>query len=1762
MRSVNNKYLIENEISIEENLSNYLVIDSEINKKYVLCILKNDFTYEKTRDYLLSKFKTIKNLNFDNVTNVIGIEIIYSMNGIKLDKPQYGYLVEHIDSKIETQTYLKKCNPYKKLDIFMELCAAINTLNMQGYIFDDITIRDILLIPISKNDVKVKIKNLLQNELSKFNLSNLSMNSLPYQYNIESGEEVSANKDNIVQVIQIFNQIFTEEELKNQLKELNYIKKIYNQVNTINKSFKLKCFIKDINNKMRKNYKLFIGDALNKLEIDLDIIGMEEEIKIVEKNFQKILENKQKYKIIAFDGEDGSGKSRLLEEVKYRIENKYFKDIIYFNDFNNKNISKENRYNAILNYIYEKIDQNLIDKYEIYIKKFIAILIEKDSINNEKKQKLQLINRMGKFINEYTTTKPFVMVIDNLDERSEVFKLFIRYIAFLGNNLENVMIIFSMNESKSDEKFLRFIKELKELEQYEEYKINYFNQYNTTKMIKGMLNTNDEISKLAVKIYSETLGNPQYISGVIKELYENKTLYFDENIGKWMTNIKVKDRLIPKSLEKKIEGSISSLDKKERRIVKRLSIFENPLSEKIISKYVITDYEEIEAYRDLKSKGLLADKISDQGILVGFRNNLLRNILYLNLSEEERIEWHSKASAFMEEILLETDYYMEEFLIHLEKSRDYEKAYCYTLRYAKIQDLSGHLSKSISYYKKALKYPNCSSGSEVAIDIAKLYEKNSEHDRSFEFFEKANQFAVENDELDTKIYTLLEMIIIKINDATDVDMGIDYCLSCVRRLLDKEFYPMGEVYYHYALALKYELEYNHHLTLLNAEKAMSICKEHKIKEDIYGWVTTKLVGVHVKEGNYKEARNLCLHATEIFINNNNINGQLFSKLFYASICKEAGDSNEVILKEYLEVTRLSNKYKVYKKEILSLIYIANIYSQEKRYKEAEEYLLRALEREREEGIDSYSFSICSEFCLLYIRLGKMNLAIKYYYLTKQMQKGLKLSEEQIINSNYTYALYNILTCNYDAAYDYLKRIYTLIFNTKNFYYKVIICKYYELMLYKCKNEEDIKNVYGKLNEKIKRLQEPETELEIRINSIKRISLLGYKEFARELFLGIEEYPKDYNVEGTYLYLEFSFRYKNYYNFLINKALRVCAFINNKEIRADIYSMIGQKYSELKCHALALNYYYESIALHIDTINLLPQDDKLLYINNSEFLKTRNLLIKCLNSDLHIDMKLKRIASIKRNEQIDEVINELDLTNLLGNETIFNLMQNLYEKCYYNDLSDIYTVFEKFSDDTINGIENVMKYMARLTLADKAMIVTENSKGENDVICTYRISDKNEINRYFSLKVDSEEDIFVISNNDARFYQLDDKILKDDIRSCMYMKIINREKHVNGSTGINARLILITNNAVNYINAESKKTIEKFKPFLTFLLEKYNLTISSTLDKLTGVYNRKYFEEALLFLIDNARTQKSEFAVMMFDIDDFKGVNDRYGHQTGDEVLVKLTREVKKCTGREDIIGRYGGEEFIILLPNTNKEKALNMAEKIRVNVEDAKILGDKRNITISIGIAISDNESLTSEEIIGRADQALYKAKHEGKNRCILWENDYGICSSTSNELTGVLTGNATKDYNLALILKELANIIKYRGNKEEKIYKFILKIMQVIECETATAFIVKDKKIVNMYSKERTKSGWYVVEKFNFKLIYQAMEEEKGRYLVDWESMDNYNHYGIPDWRSVCITPIMCDGEILAILYLSVSVNKKEFTCNDYNLLNCFAEIGIPIFN
>jgi len=130
---------------------------------------------------------------------------------------------------------------------------------------------------------------------------------------------------------------------------------------------------------------------------------------------------------------------------------------------------------------------------------------------------------------------------------------------------------------------------------------------------------------------------------------------------------------------------------------------------------------------------------------------------------------------------------------------------------------------------------------------------------------------------------------------------------------------------------------------------------------------------------------------------------------------------------------------------------------------------------------------------------------------------------------------------------------------------------------------------------------------------------------------------------------------------------------------------------------------------------------------------------------------------------------------------------------------------------------------------------------------------------------------------------------------------------------------------------------------------------------------------------------------MLDIDHFKQVNDNYGHKAGDEVIVNLSSTLQTLARKSDVICRFGGEEFIILLPKTNQEGAITIAEKIRQFIENSIVkinYADKGNeikITISIGVALIDlTQDKSIEAPIQRADKALYKAKNMGRNKvCI-----------------------------------------------------------------------------------------------------------------------------------------------------------------------------------
>lgn len=157
------------------------------------------------------------------------------------------------------------------------------------------------------------------------------------------------------------------------------------------------------------------------------------------------------------------------------------------------------------------------------------------------------------------------------------------------------------------------------------------------------------------------------------------------------------------------------------------------------------------------------------------------------------------------------------------------------------------------------------------------------------------------------------------------------------------------------------------------------------------------------------------------------------------------------------------------------------------------------------------------------------------------------------------------------------------------------------------------------------------------------------------------------------------------------------------------------------------------------------------------------------------------------------------------------------------------------------------------------------------------------------------------------------------------------------------------------------------------------------DGLTGVYNHRYLQEKLSDEINRAARYGRPLSLVMVDIDHFKRYNETHGYRRGDVVLKEVASCIKSKLRKTDFLGRYGGEEFTLVLPEAEKEDVVALAERIREYIESLRFFGEEtqpgRNLTVSLGVAVFPIDAEDHKDLIKKAEGALYKAKENGRNR-------------------------------------------------------------------------------------------------------------------------------------------------------------------------------------
>jgi diguanylate cyclase (GGDEF)-like protein len=350
-----------------------------------------------------------------------------------------------------------------------------------------------------------------------------------------------------------------------------------------------------------------------------------------------------------------------------------------------------------------------------------------------------------------------------------------------------------------------------------------------------------------------------------------------------------------------------------------------------------------------------------------------------------------------------------------------------------------------------------------------------------------------------------------------------------------------------------------------------------------------------------------------------------------------------------------------------------------------------------------------------------------------------------------------------------------------------------------------------------------------------------------------------------------------------------------------------------------------------------------------------------------------------------LIDNFDLLKKSGILDRLNYQQNIIE---YQEqlLHEACEIFSKYS--IMKLIDHIVnKLLAKFIPSSLVFVIQDDYAVSGAKIISY-INMKLEKNQIQINSFSPYERFFSLSPASITFEAFEnmmDKKELTDIFKPLGPKILVPMLGLEGTYGffiLGKKLINTeyTENEKNYINIIMK--------FASISLQNIIHYQKASIDQKTKLYTYSYFQQKLSEELSRVKRYKSVFSILMLDIDHFKKVNDTYGHLTGDKILQDLSRLMLKNIRQEDIAARFGGEEFIIILIEKKPADAFQAAEKIRKIIESYNFTdkGHKIQITVSIGIThINSDEIYDSEEIIRRADLALYQSKTNGRNRTSLY---------------------------------------------------------------------------------------------------------------------------------------------------------------------------------
>lgn len=1177
--------------------------------------------------------------------------------------------------------------------------------------------------------------------------------------------------------------------------------------------------------------------------------------------------------------------------------------------------------------------------------------------------------------------------------------------------------------------------------------------------------------------------------------------------------------------------------------------------------------------------------MNNSGLVYNFHNIELKKLLYYEMNKWYKIKLHENVSnIILEKVALEEDFILEELSFQLVKSNKENLALNIVLKRAKngknkLSNESLYLWElAYSLIKDDPLYRNNYKVLDILDNLIEIYNLKEKERDVYPYIKKLNRISKIQGNyfyiIKSKYYES-DYFILR-NELEDVSIKIKEIFDLSKKYNLYEGKMMG-LYLESKIYLK---DNSSGLFLKTCEEFILMAKNHK-KEQHLGNVYN-LLGIHYYlNGSITKAIKTFKESIKYFNYEKNI-GELIKPINnIGGIYFEYFHDDEKALNFFEKGYNISEKYKLDFGISIFSLNMGIIYLEKLQIEKA----LKLLERSNEISEKRKDFRG--------VFLSTINLAITYLWKEDiESLYNLYIFINDKFNDN---SIRDIeLTSSY---YDFLSKVYgyfgvwdealknTILsknlykdFNMKEYNKSILMEIYYN---YCIKGEIDVSQMHL-LRDVLKSYS---------VNSINNETLMIILKIC-----GLSLLNKDLKLTHKLLYIYNNLQSSNELKILeiIRKSIEINIESNKKilfeleSIDTNRYSLSVQNILNLSIGVSLFNNKYYKRAIYFLLKGLGNILSSIEYFEDHELVKEfiisrhgdliKEYICRAIKLEFNKNIKFVKIMNVKK-EDIYKCFDISDITTVLTDKQIDSIFYT-YKKEY--EVHDIEELLSTTSDNYKYNLDNILKYIANKTMAEKGFIILyDKIINEYRILSSLKQEDIKDLNLNKLVYLDRKKEGILLNKSyinickQNMFKALSKEymgILGVPIGTKMISPYINGDRRKEKTYEEDERfaderykgyIYLETN---SYINKFSHKNFNKLKGIskLVYLnVENYMLKNITNTDKLTNTMTRKYFDSSLQSYIDKDVDRNAEFTLLMLDLDDFKKINDTCGHLKGDNVLERIGLVLINNTRITDLVCRYGGDEFIIALLDTDLSQGIKIAEKIRRKVGNISISGLERKLSVAIGVSHYPTHSKLREILTKKGDEALYFAKDKlGKNSVAVWESSYSKREDDYKNYQEDSFDICSIDDKIALAIIKTTNLIKKSLDLKEKGNIFLDILIENLDVEEAHLTFIKGFKISDSIVKNRIKTRSSKTSKYKLNIINRALSYKKPECFIDWDNYDRINTLtGAPDWKSIIYVPLIKNGSIEGIVYTCISISEKEFKKDEFNLVQILSDIFLANF-